>query len=57
LKKLDDRLDHLVSREQLIVVVIGVGQEEERLRSDCGFVQAATILDGDISPIDGIATV
>jgi len=57
LKKLDDRLDHLVSREQLIVVVIGVGQEEERLRSDCGFVQATTILDGDISPIDGIATV
>jgi hypothetical protein len=27
LKKTDDRLDHLVSSEQLVVVVIGVGKD------------------------------
>ena len=45
LKKTGNRLDHLVSREQLIVVVIGVGKQKERLGSDCGIVQAATRFD------------
>jgi hypothetical protein len=45
LKKTDNRLDHLGSREQLIVVVIGVGKQEERLGSYCGIVQGATRFD------------
>ena len=45
LKKSDNRLDHLVSREQFIVVVIGVGKHEKRLRSHRGIVQATSIFD------------
>src|SRR5262245_56164665 len=45
LKKTDDRLDHLVACEQLVVVVIGVGKDTERLRSHRRLVQPPTIVD------------
>ena len=46
LKKTDNRLDHFLSREQLVIVVIGVGKYEERLGSYRGIVQTPTVLDG-----------
>ena len=45
LKKTGNRLDHLVSREQLVVVVIGVGKDKERLRSLRGLIQTPTVVD------------
>lgn len=45
LKKADNRLDHLVSREQLVFVVIGIESHEERLGSCRGLVEAPTIVD------------
>ena len=43
---MDDRLDHFLSREQLVIIVIGVGKHEERLVSHRGIVEAPTVLDG-----------
>ena len=47
LEKTDDRPDHFASREERVIIVIGVGKHEERLGSHRGIVQAPTILDGD----------
>jgi hypothetical protein len=41
-----DRPDHFLSREQLVIIVIGVGKHEERLGSHHGIVEAPTVLDG-----------
>jgi hypothetical protein len=46
LEKMDDRQDHFVSCEQLVIIVIGVGQHEERLGSHRGIVEPPTVLPG-----------
>ena len=45
-QKTDNRSDHFASREQLAIVVIGVGKHEERLGSGRGIVEASTVLHG-----------
>jgi hypothetical protein len=43
---MDDCPDHFLSCEHLVIIVIGVGQHEERLGSHRGIVGAPTVLDG-----------
>ena len=43
---MDDRPDRFLSCEQLVIIVIGVGQHEQRLGSHHGIVEAPTVFDG-----------
>ena len=54
LKKLHDRPDHFLAREQFVIIVIGVGQHEEHLGSNCG--DRRTIAAGGSSTARSIAT-
>ena len=46
LEEMDDRADHVVSRQQLVIVVIGVGNHEKRLGRRRRRVEASTVFDG-----------
>src|SRR5688572_32763639 len=46
LEKSDNCLNHFVSREQLMIIVIGVRKDEQRLRIHGRIVQSPTVLNG-----------